>query len=52
MLVVAKDGKFERKYPKLDSKDDTVDGFHCDPKGLVEIQGDFGKGNVDPSLPY
>jgi ABC-type branched-subunit amino acid transport system substrate-binding protein len=52
MLNVAKDGKFERKYPELNSKDDTVDGFHCDPKGLVEIQGNFGKGNVDSSLPY
>jgi ABC-type branched-subunit amino acid transport system substrate-binding protein len=52
MLVAAKDGAFVRKYPELNSKDDTVDGFHCDPKGLVTIEGDFGHGNVDPSLPY
>jgi Periplasmic binding protein len=52
MYVVAEHGTFERKYPKLHSKDDSLDGFHCDPNGLVPIQGDFGHGNVDPSLPY
>jgi hypothetical protein len=52
MLLEADHGTFKRVYPKLRSKADSVDGFHCDPKGLVPIQGDFGKGNVDPSLPY
>ena len=52
MILTAEHGKFERKFPKLKSKDDSGDGFHCDPKGLVPIEGDFGKGNVDPSLPY
>jgi hypothetical protein len=52
MLIVADHGTFRRAYPKLKSKDDSGDGFHCLPNGLVPIQGDFGQGNVDPSLPY
>jgi Periplasmic binding protein len=52
MLLTADDGTFKRVSPKLKSKDDSGDGFHCDPKGLVPIEGDFGKGNVDPTLPY
>jgi ABC-type branched-subunit amino acid transport system substrate-binding protein len=52
MWLQIKDGKYTRLYPKLGSTDDTEAGFHCDPHGLVPIQGDFGHGNVDPSLPY
>jgi ABC-type branched-subunit amino acid transport system substrate-binding protein len=52
MYMVAENGKFERKFPALGSKDDTTDGFHCDPNGIVPIEGNFGHGNVDPSLPY
>jgi ABC-type branched-subunit amino acid transport system substrate-binding protein len=52
MVIEADNGTFSRVYPKLGSKDASPDGFHCDPKGLVKIEGDFGKGNVDPSLPY
>jgi ABC-type branched-subunit amino acid transport system substrate-binding protein len=52
IVMEARDGKFTRKYPKLDSKQASSGGFFCDPKGLVPIQGDFGKGNVDPTLPY
>jgi ABC-type branched-subunit amino acid transport system substrate-binding protein len=48
----AKNGTFVREFPKLGSKDDNGDGFFCDPRGVVQIQGDFGKGNVDSSLPY
>ncbi len=48
----AEDGTFVRKYPKLGSKDDNGDGLHCDPTGLQPIEGDFGHGNVDPSLGY
>ena len=49
MIITAKDGAFERRFPK-DTSDD--DGFHCDESLTVDITGDLGKGNVDPSLPY
>jgi hypothetical protein len=52
MWLQVKDGKFVRRYPALGSKDDTKDGLHCDPEGLSAIQGDFGHGEVDPTLPY
>ena len=49
MIITAKDGTFERFLPK-DTKTD--DGFHCDEDLTVEIDGDLGEGNIDPSLPY
>ena len=49
MLLSGKDGKFVRRFPKDADKDD---GLHCDESLSVEIEGDLGKGNVDPSLPY
>jgi ABC-type branched-subunit amino acid transport system substrate-binding protein len=52
MWLQVKNGKFVRVYPKLGTKDEAVDGLHCDPQGLVKIQGDFGTANVDPSLGY
>jgi hypothetical protein len=52
MWLQVKDGKFARLYPKPGTKDDTQDGLHCDPNGLVKIQGDFGTANIDPSLGY
>jgi hypothetical protein len=52
MLVEAKDGTFVRRYPKIGSKQDAGGGFACDPSGVIHLQGDFGHGNVDPSLPY
>jgi hypothetical protein len=52
MWLQVKDGKFARLYPKLGTKSDTQDGLHCDPNGLVKIQGDFGTANIDPSLGY
>ncbi len=49
MLITGKDDKFVRRFPTDTSKDD---GFHCDPALTIDVQGDLGKGNVDPSSPY
>jgi ABC-type branched-subunit amino acid transport system substrate-binding protein len=51
MLMVVKDGKFERLYPKLDGKGDDGDGFHCPKDGVAEVPANAGKGKVDPSRP-
>ena len=49
MLVQIKDGKFTRLFPKSGSADDNGQGFSCTAPGVVDVTGDFGKGNVDPS---
>jgi len=49
MLITAKDGKFVRRFPDDTTKDN---GFHCDPSLTVDVEGDLGKGVVDPNLPY
>jgi hypothetical protein len=51
MLMVAKDGKFERLFPELDGKGDDGDGFHCPDNGVAEVPANAGKGEVDPSRP-
>jgi ABC-type branched-subunit amino acid transport system substrate-binding protein len=48
MLVQIKNGKFERLFPELGSKDDNGEGFYCSP--VVKLTGDFGKGNTDSSI--
>jgi ABC-type branched-subunit amino acid transport system substrate-binding protein len=49
MIISAKDGKFIRFFPKDKKKDG---GWHCDDSLTVDVKGDLGKGDVDPSLPY
>jgi ABC-type branched-subunit amino acid transport system substrate-binding protein len=49
MLVQVKDGKFTRLFPELDSDDDDGDGFSCGTEGIIELVGDFGQGQVDPT---
>ena len=53
MLLVVKDGKFERLYPKLDGENDDINGFHCPEDSIVTVPPASvpGKGNVDPSRP-
>jgi hypothetical protein len=52
MLLVAKDGKFERFYPEIGGKDDDKAGFHCPSDSIATVTEDLGaKGNVDPSRP-
>ncbi len=51
MLLVVKDGKFTRLYPKLGGEGDDVDGFHCPQDGVIKVTGDVGEGKVDPDRP-
>ncbi len=51
MLMVVKDGKFTRLYPKIGGKDDDGDGFHCPADGVAKVPANAGKGKVDPSRP-
>ncbi|HKY16343.1 MAG TPA: ABC transporter substrate-binding protein [Microthrixaceae bacterium] len=52
MLVRVKGGAFERLSPELGGEDDNGDGFYCIEDGIIEVEGDFGQGNVDPTRPY
>jgi len=53
MLLVVKNGKFERLYPKLGGEGDDGDGFHCPADSIVTVPpaSIVGTGNVDPSRP-
>ncbi len=51
LLVIAKDGKFERLYPELGGDGDDVDGFHCPDDGVSRIPDNEGKAIVDPDRP-
>ena len=51
MLLVVKDGKFERLYPKIGGTDDDTEGFHCPKNGVTKVPANAGKGAVDPSRP-
>lgn len=48
MLLIVKDGKFERLYPKIDDKGDDGGGFHCPADGVTEVPANAGKGVVQP----
>lgn len=50
MLVVARDGTFERLFPEIGGAEDDGDGFHCGE--ILELEGDFGEPRIDPSRPY
>ena len=52
MLIIAKDGKFERFYPEIGGENDDQAGFHCPPDSIATVTEDLGaKGVVDPSRP-
>ncbi len=51
MLVVIRDGEFERLYPELGGEDDDGDGFHCPDDGVTEVPGGGNDGVVDPDRP-
>ncbi len=51
MLLIVKDGKFERLYPKIDGTDDDFEGFHCPKDGVSQVPANEGKGAIDPSRP-
>ncbi len=52
MLLIVKDGEFERLYPEVGGKDDDGDGFHCPTDGITKVTADVGQGKVDPSRGY
>jgi hypothetical protein len=48
MIVTVENGTWKRLHPaEVDGDDDDGEGFSCGE--IVEIEGDFGEGNVDPS---
>lgn len=49
MLMVVKDGKFKRLYPKLGGENDDQNGFHCPPNSIVDVPGDFSAAAIDPN---
>ncbi|UDY37214.1 ABC transporter substrate-binding protein [Dermatobacter hominis] len=52
MLVVVKDGEFERLYPEIGGKGDDQDGFHCPEGSIATVTEELpAKGAVDPSRP-
>lgn len=48
MLLVVKNGKFERLYPKIDGTDDDAGGFHCPKDGVTQVPANAGMGVVEP----
>jgi ABC-type branched-subunit amino acid transport system substrate-binding protein len=51
LLMVVKDGRFERLFPKVGGDGDDGDGFHCPANGVTKVPANAGKGVVDPSRP-
>ncbi len=51
LLVIAKDGKFERLYPELGGEGDDGDGYHCPDDGVSRIPDNEGKAVIDPDRP-
>jgi hypothetical protein len=49
MLIQLRGGTWERLFPEVGGGDDSGDGFYCGDPPLMEITGDFGEGNVDPT---
>jgi ABC-type branched-subunit amino acid transport system substrate-binding protein len=52
MLLIVRNGAFERLYPEIDGTDDDDRGFHCPPGSIATVTADLGgEGAVDPSRP-
>ena len=50
MLLVVRDGAFERLYPEVGGEGDDIAGFHCPEDGVTEVTA-TGAGVVDPDRP-
>lgn len=48
MLMVVKDGKFERLYPEVGGDGDDGGGFHCPDNGTTDVPANAGRGVVQP----
>ncbi len=52
MLMVVKDGEFERLYPEIGGKGDDQDGFHCPKDSIATVTEKLpAEGAIDPSRP-
>ena len=51
MLMIAKNGAFERLYPEIGGTDDDQDGFHCPPNSIATVPGDRGAPKINPNFP-
>ena len=51
MLVVVRDGEFQRRFPEVGGEGDDGDGFHCPDDGVSEVPGGGHAGVVDPDRP-
>jgi ABC-type branched-subunit amino acid transport system substrate-binding protein len=51
MLLVARNGAFERFYPKVGGTGDDGDGFSCRDDGVARVPANEGLGVVDPDRP-
>lgn len=51
MLMIAKNGGFERLYPEIGGTDDDQDGFHCPPNSIATVPGDRGVPKINPNYP-
>jgi len=51
MLVVVKDGQFERLFPEVGSDDDSGDGFSCHDEAVVAVPENEGLGIIGPNQP-
>jgi hypothetical protein len=48
MLLLVKNGKFERLYPEIGGTGDDADGFHCPKDGVTKVPANAGMGVVEP----
>lgn len=51
MLLEIKDGKFERLFPEIGSKEDDFQGFSCPKDSIIDVPANKGLGVVDPKRP-
>lgn len=52
LLLVVRDGEFERLYPPLEGEGDDLDGFSCPEDSIVTVDtSELGEGKVDPDRP-
>jgi hypothetical protein len=52
MLVVVKNGEFERLYPEIGGTDDDQNGFHCPEDSIATVTEELpAEGAVDPARP-
>lgn len=52
MLLVARNGEWERLYPEIGGTDDDQDGFHCPADSVATVTEDLGvEAKINPKYP-